>query len=130
MAVFDNLGGGEDISAIIDAIEGMGVEVPEGASSEDVAELISEKLYVPPLTESGTVAFGTVYAKNTVDKVVVFSVPFAETPTIQVGKVSGTTYNSTSMTIVNKSKSGFTIRVYNGDSGDNINPTYNWTASA
>lgn len=91
---------------------------------------MAEQLYVPLLTESGTVAFGTVYAKNTVDKVVVFTVPFVETPNIQVGKVSGTTYSSTEMSVINISKSGFTIRVYNGDSGDNINPTYNWTASA
>lgn len=69
MAIFDNLVGGADITPIEEAIESKGIEVPDGATAEEVASLISDNLFIKtdqqiPIMTSNTAPRGVVSASS------------------------------------------------------------------
>lgn len=134
MAVYDNLGGGEDITAITEAIESKGVIIPTGASAEEVAALIANNLFVPPKTQSGTYEYTTkINANSSGDIVITFPEPFAKVPEVSFAArksdSSGEITSTTLVTLKSVTTGSFVVTASPG--GSSFYETYiDWSATA
>lgn len=122
--------------AIGDAISGLGVAVPEGATLLEMAEIISSKLYAVPTYQSGTVTIHTKFDGAPVEKLINFDLPFSKPPTISILSVNSSPnyVNRGNVSIPKVTASSFTCKVtpprasVNEYLGVNISVTVTWEA--
>lgn len=124
--------------AIGDAISGLGVAVPEGATLLEMADIIKSSLYKPPTSQSGTVNLKTtikyIEPGKTFTGSVNFPKAFAKTPSIRLSGTCGKyfyqdTY-SLNVRATSVSTTGFSYVITNSYSFDIDHIIFTWSANA
>ena len=117
--------------AIGDAISGLGLDVPEGASLLDMAELISSHLYFPvDNQETGAITLNIVATGRTYIGNVEFEKPFLELPNVSLTGDYNSQHWLTGYQVISRSTTGFSWKftTYAGD-GRTVRITVSWTAT-
>ncbi len=124
--------------AIGDAISGLGVTVPEGATLLEMADIIKSSLYKPPTSQSGTVNLRAtikyIEPGKTFTGSVTFPKAFAKNPSIRLSGTCGRyfyqdTY-SLNVRTTSVSTTGFTYIITNSYSFDIDAIIFTWSANA
>lgn len=93
---------------------------------------LAQQIAEMPMIDSGTIPGGSISAGRYADWEVVFTKPFTVKPTVTVGFMTNSTDGNfgrccCAVVLSSLKKTGFTLRVYNGDSSGRA-PKCNWVA--